>query len=85
MGTNLRVFDGVYLLEAGWTADGVRKQLLPHIKPNDRLIVTKMYRNACAGQLPKDIKGFIERYITEWSAPKSIVQIIPPPENDILP
>lgn len=55
MGANICVSDGVYLLEAGWTAYGTRKQLLPHIKPNDRLIITKMYRNACAGQLPKDI------------------------------
>lgn len=85
MGVNIRVFDGVYLLETGWTAYGVRKQLLQHIKPNDRLIITKMYTNDCAGRLPKNIKGFIERYITEWSAPKPIVQIIPPPENDILP
>lgn len=85
IGANVCVFDGVYLLEAGWTAYGVRKQLLPHIKPSDRLIVTKLYKNDCAGQLPKDIKAFIKRYITEWTAPKPIVQIIPPPENDILP
>lgn len=85
MGVNVRMFDGVYLLETGWTAYGACKQLLPHIKPNDRLIVTKMYKNDCAGQLPKDIKAFFEQYITEWSTPKPIVQIIPPPENDILP
>ncbi|MEZ3497686.1 MAG: hypothetical protein K1V97_08955 [Lachnospiraceae bacterium] len=85
MGTNIRVFDGAYLLETGWTAYGVRKQLLPHIKPNDRLIITKMYTNDCAGRLPKDIRAFISRHITVLSVPKPIVQIIPPPENDILP
>ncbi len=85
MGMNVRVFDGVYLLETGWTAYAVRKQILPHIKPNDRLIVAKMYRNDCAGQLPKDIKAFIGRYITELSPPPTVVQIVPPPENDILP
>lgn len=85
MGVHVRAFDGVYLLETGWTAHAVRKQLLPHIKPNDRLIVTKMYANDCAGQLPKDIKTFIERHITELSQPPTVVQIVPPPEDDILP
>ncbi len=85
LGMNVRVFDGVYLLRAFGTAYAVRKQLLPHLKPNDRLIVTKMYRDDCTGQLPKDIKAFIGRYITELSPPPTIVQIVPPPENDILP
>lgn len=85
MGVDVRVFDGAYLLETGWTAFGVRKQLLPHIKPNDRLIITKMYRNDCVGQLPKDIKAFIGRNMTEWSAPKPVIQIVPPSDNDILP
>lgn len=85
MGANICVSDGVYLLEAGWTAYGTRKQLLPHIKPNDRLIITKMYTNDCAGRLPKDIRDFIGRHISVQTVPKPIVRIIPPPKNDILP
>ncbi len=85
MGMNVRVFDGVYLLETGWTAYAVRKQLLPHLKPNDRLIVAKMHRDDCAEQFPKAINTFIGRYITELSPQPTAVQIVPPPENDILP
>lgn len=83
LGTAACVFDGAYLLDAGWTAYGVRKQLLPHLKPNDRLIVTKMYAHDCAGRLPKDLKAFIERTITDWVAPQPVIHL--PPDSDILP
>ncbi len=85
LGINVRVFDGVYLLRAFGTAYAVRKQLLPHLKPNDRLIVTNLYRNDCAGQLPRDLKAFIEQHITAWTEPKPVIKIVPPPEDDILP
>lgn len=83
LGTAARVFDGAYLLDAGWTAYGVRERLLPHVKPNDRLIVTKMYAHDCAGKLPKDLKAFIERTITDWYAPQPVIHL--PPDPDALP
>lgn len=85
MGANIRVFDGVYLLDAASTAYGVRKQLLPHLKTHDKLIVTQMYTNSSAGKLPKHVKKFIELYITSWAEPKPVIKLVPPPNPDILP
>lgn len=85
IGANIRVFDGVYLLEAASTAYGVRKRLLPHLKMHDKLIVTQMYTNSSAGKLPKHVKKFVELYITAWAEPTPVIKIEPPPNPDILP
>ncbi len=85
MGANIRVFDGVYLLDAAGTAYGVRKRILPHLKTHDKLIVTQMFSNSSAGKLPKHVKSFVESYITSWAEPKPVIKLVPPPNPDILP
>lgn len=55
-----QLFDGCMLVLSGFTATAIRKQLLPHLQPLDRLFITKVQYGEIAGQLPDKQKQWIK-------------------------
>ncbi|MBC8569907.1 hypothetical protein [Zongyangia hominis] len=63
LGETIEIFCGCHLLHSRYTALGIRRRLAGHLSHEERLVVTRLRRGECAGQLSDFARQFLGRYI----------------------
>lgn len=66
----IKAFKNCYLVDTTYTAEGLKTIFQPQMKPRDTLIISKLFRNYCAGKLDRNPKEFIANYINRDPFPE---------------
>lgn len=64
LGETRELFEGCVLLNAAFTAIGIRRRLLEHAREGDRFIITQVFQNHCAGRLTDGQKEFVRAHVS---------------------
>ena len=63
LGETRELFEGCVLLNSAFTAVGIRRRLIGHIREDEILFITQVFQNHCAGKLTCGQKEFVRTHL----------------------